>query len=107
MAQTDSFERSDIKIESKTPGWNLDAWKYLPKAVGIEPKGLPVVVMYGPHRLISATSYLRCCDARDRAHGISANKRMGLDEYAAAFAALGYGAVVFDYRRWGTSGTVE
>ena len=48
MAQMDSFERSDIKIASKTPGWNLNAWKYLPKAVGTEPKRLPVVVMYGP-----------------------------------------------------------
>ncbi len=29
---------------------------------------------------------------------------MGLEEYAGEFAALGYGVVVFDYRRWGTSG---
>ena len=39
-----------------------------------------------------------------RAHGISANKLMGLAEYAAEFASLGYAVVVFDYRRWGSSG---
>ena len=41
----------------------------------------------------------------NRAHGISANKLMGLAEYAEAFASLGHGVVVFDYRRWGKSGT--
>ena len=40
-----------------------------------------------------------------RAHGISANKRMGLAPYAEIFASLGYAAIVFDYRRWGLSGT--
>ncbi|TBU33540.1 alpha/beta-hydrolase [Dichomitus squalens] len=78
-----SFEKTlNIKIPSKTDGWNLDAWKYLPKTVGAEPKGLPVIVM---------------------AHGISANKSMGLGKYAEEFVGMGYGIVVFDYRRWGTS----
>ncbi|KAI0749386.1 alpha/beta-hydrolase [Daedaleopsis nitida] len=77
------FVKTDIKIPSKTPGWNLDAWKYLPaKAAAQDAKGLPIIVM---------------------AHGISSNKLMGLAEYAEAFAALGYACVVFDYRRWGTS----
>ncbi|KAI1797198.1 alpha/beta-hydrolase [Ganoderma leucocontextum] len=82
MSSTESFEKTDIKIPSKTAGWDLDAWKYLPKAAGVQPKGLPVIVM---------------------AHGISTNKLMGLAEYAAEFAGLGYGVVVFDYRRWGAS----
>ena len=29
---------------------------------------------------------------------------MGLATYAAHFASIGYACVVFDYRRWGTSG---
>ncbi|PIL35651.1 hypothetical protein GSI_02381 [Ganoderma sinense ZZ0214-1] len=81
-SETDSFVKNEFKIPSKTAGWDLDAWRYLPKAAGVQPKGLPVIVM---------------------AHGISANKLMGLAEYAAEFASLGYAAVVFDYRRWGSS----
>ena len=42
-----------------------------------------------------------------RAHGITANKRMGLTLYAEIFASLGYAVVLFDYRRWGTSGAWE
>ncbi|RPD61201.1 alpha/beta-hydrolase [Lentinus tigrinus ALCF2SS1-7] len=77
------FVKQDLKIPSKIPGWNLDGWKYLPKNVGSsQSKGLPVIVM---------------------AHGVSANKLMGLAQYAEEFASLGYGVVVFDYRRWGTS----
>ncbi|KAI0710217.1 alpha/beta-hydrolase [Earliella scabrosa] len=82
MGEDKPFVKTDIKIPSKTPGWNLDAWKYLPKTAGQGGKAPPVIVM---------------------AHGISSNKRMGLAEYAEAFASLGYAVVVFDYRRWGAS----
>lgn len=37
-------------------------------------------------------------------HGLGAIKEMGLDAYAARFAAAGYIALVFDYRHFGTSG---
>ena len=40
-----TFEKTEFKIASKTAGWDLDAWKYLPKAAGAQPKGLPVIVM--------------------------------------------------------------
>ena len=52
------------------------------------------------HSALGVTGTYSAC----RAHGISANKLMGLAEYAAEFAGLGYAAVVFDYRRWGASG---
>ncbi|KAI0775280.1 alpha/beta-hydrolase [Trametes elegans] len=80
----DAYEKSHIKIPSATPGWSLDAWKYLPRRRGSTQaaQGLPVIIM---------------------AHGVSANKLMGLAPYAEAFTALGYAAVVFDYRRWGAS----
>ncbi|RDX57430.1 alpha/beta-hydrolase [Lentinus brumalis] len=81
-ASEQKFVKTNLRIPSKIPGWNLDAWKYLPKAAGSQPRGLPIIVM---------------------AHGITANKLMGLGEYAEEFAALGYGVVVFDYRRWGAS----
>ncbi|KAF7375567.1 Hydrolase-4 domain-containing protein [Mycena sanguinolenta] len=37
------------------------------------------------------------------AHGFGSDKTMGLAYYAEAFAAAGYGCIVFDYRRWGAS----
>ncbi|KAI9057307.1 alpha/beta-hydrolase [Trametes sanguinea] len=81
------FERSHIKIPSMTPGWQLDAWKYMPRASSRtgppESQGLPVVVM---------------------AHGICGNKLMKLAPYAETFASMGFAVVVFDYRRWGASG---
>ena len=40
-----------------------------------------------------------------RAHGLSANKTMKLAPYAEAFTTAGYACVVFDYRRFGASGT--
>ncbi|KAH9945399.1 alpha/beta-hydrolase [Epithele typhae] len=82
------FVKSEVKIPSKTPGWDLDAWKFLPMtASGSSSRPLPVI----------------SADISDRAHGISANKRMGLSLFAERFASLGYAVVVFDYRRWGTS----
>ncbi|KAI8980120.1 alpha/beta-hydrolase [Trametes punicea] len=80
----DGFERVHITIPSMTPGWSLDAWKYMPRrSTERRPtKGLPVIIM---------------------AHGLCANKLMGLAPYAEAFASFGYAAVVFDYRRWGAS----
>jgi hypothetical protein len=41
----------------------------------------------------------------NRAHGFGADKTMGLAHYAETFAAAGYACIVFDYRRWGASGT--
>ncbi|EJD06525.1 alpha/beta-hydrolase [Fomitiporia mediterranea MF3/22] len=76
------FNLSTVKIPSKTSGWNLDAWKYVP----IKHKGKA-----GPHPVIVM------------AHGFSANKKMSLTPYAEAFTALGYACVVFDYRRFGDS----
>ncbi|KAJ7875452.1 alpha/beta-hydrolase [Mycena leptocephala] len=76
-----SFEKSALKIASSRPGWNLDAWQYLPAAEG-RSKPLPIIVM---------------------AHGFGADKTMGLAYYAEAFAAAGYACIVFDYRRWGAS----
>ncbi|KAI0671657.1 alpha/beta-hydrolase [Trametes maxima] len=79
-----TFEKTHIKIPSQTPEWPLDAWKYLPLTSGGKPpaNGFPVVIM---------------------AHGLTANKLMGLEAYAETFASLGYAVVVFDYRRWGAS----
>ena len=45
MGEDKSFVKTDIKIPSKTPGWNLDAWKYLPKTAGQGGKAPPVIVM--------------------------------------------------------------
>ncbi|KAJ3540485.1 hypothetical protein NM688_g6222 [Phlebia brevispora] len=79
VSETEHFVRTNIKIPSLTPKWNLDAWCYLPKA-GRAPH--PVIIM---------------------AHGLGSNKLMGLAVYAQAFASAGYACVVFDYRRWGAS----
>ncbi|KDQ59024.1 hypothetical protein JAAARDRAFT_68590 [Jaapia argillacea MUCL 33604] len=75
----DLFDLTTVKIPSATPGWNLDAWQYIPTK-GAKP--CPVIVM---------------------AHGLSCNKLMSLAPYAETFAALGHACVVFDYRRWGAS----
>ncbi|KAH9850312.1 alpha/beta-hydrolase [Lenzites betulinus] len=79
-----AFERENINIPSVTPGWSLDAWKYMPRVQSKQqsPKGLPVIIM---------------------AHGASGNKLLGLAPYAETFSSLGYAVVVFDYRRWGAS----
>ncbi|KAJ3478609.1 hypothetical protein NLI96_g9636 [Meripilus lineatus] len=74
------FSKSTITIPSITPEWALDLWRFLPAQ---QSGPLPVIIM---------------------AHGFSANKRMGLTEYAEAFATEGYACIVFDYRRWGASG---
>ncbi|THH29920.1 hypothetical protein EUX98_g4265 [Antrodiella citrinella] len=68
-----------IKVPSATPGWNLDAWQYVP-----EEKSAPYTVIV-------------------MAHGLSGNKTMGLKQFAEFFVKMGYAAVVFDYRRWGSS----
>ncbi|KAJ7082944.1 alpha/beta-hydrolase [Mycena belliarum] len=76
-----AFEKSTLKIPSARAGWNLDAWQFLPAAVGAS-KPLAVVIM---------------------AHGFGADKTMGLAPYAEALAGIGYASIMFDYRRWGTS----
>jgi len=55
------------------------AWLYRPEG---PPKPRPLVIM---------------------AHGLGANREMGLDRYARRFAAAGMGALVFDYRHFGAS----
>ncbi|KAF8512482.1 alpha/beta-hydrolase [Gautieria morchelliformis] len=80
-----SFERITVKIPSATPDWNLDAWKYIPTVTN---EGTP---RHGPYPVIIL------------AHGLSANKLLALDAYAARYAEEGYASVVFDYRRWGMS----
>ncbi|KAF7982003.1 hypothetical protein HWV62_30849 [Athelia sp. TMB] len=73
------YTKTSIKIISATPGWHLDVWQYLSIP---STKHAPVIIM---------------------AHGITANKLMGLAPYAEAFASIGYACMVFDYRRWGLS----
>ncbi|KIY66092.1 alpha/beta-hydrolase [Cylindrobasidium torrendii FP15055 ss-10] len=74
------MERKTVKIPSATPGWNLDAWQYFPTTPAT---ALPPVIIM--------------------ANGFSCTKKMGLSEFAEAFAEHGYASVVFDYRRWGDS----
>ncbi|KAF7424570.1 hypothetical protein PC9H_009878 [Pleurotus ostreatus] len=74
------LQRTTVKIPSATPGWHLDAWKYLPQGFKT------------PHPIIIL------------AHGFTGTKEMNLAPYAEAFASAGYACIVFDYRRWGTSG---
>lgn len=69
--------RRDIEFDAE--GTTLRGWFY-PSETGDGPA--PVVVM---------------------AHGLSAVKEMYLDEYAAAFAAAGLAALVFDNRTFGAS----
>ena len=41
------FDWTVVKISSKTPGWDLDAWKYVPKTRGNAGKApFPVIIMY-------------------------------------------------------------
>ncbi|KAL4268346.1 AB hydrolase superfamily protein [Pleurotus pulmonarius] len=74
-----SLQRITVKIPSVTPGWYLDAWKYLPRGYK------------APHPIIIM------------AHGFCGIKEMNLAPCAEAFASAGYACIVFDYRRWGTS----
>ncbi|KAJ6578052.1 alpha/beta-hydrolase [Mycena capillaripes] len=71
--------QTSISIPSLTPGWNIDAWEYIP--IGTR----------GPHPVIVM------------ANGLGCNKLLGLAAYAEAFSAAGYACLVFDYRRWGAS----
>ncbi|KAJ7266585.1 alpha/beta-hydrolase [Mycena rebaudengoi] len=77
MAQAPT--RTSLAIPSLTPGWNIDAWSYLPRDRRVP---LSVIVM---------------------ANGLGCNKLLGLAAYAEQFCAAGYACLVFDYRRWGTS----
>ena len=45
-ASASAFHKNELKIPSKTPGWDLDVWKYLPKApVSGNVEGLPLIIM--------------------------------------------------------------
>ncbi|KAJ7692152.1 Alpha/Beta hydrolase protein [Mycena rosella] len=68
-----------LSIPSLTPGWNIDAWSFIPSGT---PRPHPVIVM---------------------ANGLGCNKLLGLAAYAEEFSAAGYACLVFDYRRWGAS----
>lgn len=72
------FTRQIVKFPCS--GLQCEAWLYLPKQPIIDPP--PIVVM---------------------AHGLGAQKDMGLESYAARFAAAGLAAFVFDYRTFGGS----
>jgi dienelactone hydrolase len=69
-------ERTDVEFPSN--GLSCAAWLYRPGGGG----QLPLVVM---------------------AHGFSATRELRLDAYAERFAAAGLGALVFDYRHFGSS----
>ncbi|KDQ10364.1 hypothetical protein BOTBODRAFT_36262 [Botryobasidium botryosum FD-172 SS1] len=79
-----TFTRSTIKIPSRTAGWNIDAWQYLPwsESESESAKKHAVIIM---------------------AHGFTLPKTMSLEQYATTFAAVGYAVLLFDYRRWGDS----
>ncbi|KAJ6543633.1 alpha/beta-hydrolase [Mycena vulgaris] len=71
--------KTSLSIPSLMPGWNLDAWSFLPSGTA------------GPHPVIVM------------GHGLGCNKLLGLAAYAEEFSAAGYACLVFDYRRWGAS----
>lgn len=97
-----AFDKITLKIPSATPGWNLDVWQYLPVA-GHGSQPFPVIVMWVTRFLTFVLALCPC--ATYRAHGLTATKNMKLDTYAECFAEHGYACLVFDYRRWGDSGT--
>ena len=69
--------RTDVEFDAE--GVTLRGWLYLPDGAS---GPVPTIVM---------------------AHGFSAVKEMYLDRFADAFAAAGFGAVVFDHRNFGAS----
>ncbi|GBF91668.1 alpha beta hydrolase [Raphidocelis subcapitata] len=72
-----AFSRATERIPSR--GELLEAWVYLPKGLSKPP---PVIIM---------------------AHGLGAQKDVGLGAYGERFAKAGIAAVVFDYRTFGGS----
>lgn len=74
--------RSDISFTSR--GERIGAWRYAPQSDAFRTeRGHPMVVM---------------------AHGLSMTRDGGLQPFAEAFAAAGFGVLVFDYRHFGDSG---
>ncbi|KAJ7146771.1 Alpha/Beta hydrolase protein [Mycena epipterygia] len=71
--------RTSVSIPSLTPGWNIDAWSFIPTGTR------------GPHPVVVM------------ANGLGCNKLLGLAPFAEEFCAAGYACLVFDYRRWGAS----
>src|SRR5262245_30133732 len=69
--------RSDVEFDAE--GVTLRGWLYVPDGAS---GPVPTIVM---------------------AHGFSAVKEMYLDRFADAFAAAGFGALVFDHRNFGAS----
>jgi dienelactone hydrolase len=76
VGQQHSYVRHDITFPSD--GALCAAWLYRPDDV----EKPPIVVL---------------------AHGFGAFRELRLDAYAARFAEVGYAALVFDYRHWGSS----
>jgi hypothetical protein len=74
------MERRDIVFEAN--GEKLAAWLYGPVNGTADPAGYPLIVM---------------------SHGFSALMSMGLDDYAAGFAAAGFAVLVYDHRNYGAS----
>jgi dienelactone hydrolase len=68
-----------VEVSFPSGGEQCAAWLYPPDGI---PKPRPLIVM---------------------AHGLGANREMGLDRYARRFAAAGMGVLVFDYRHFGAS----
>ncbi|KAF8313261.1 alpha/beta-hydrolase [Clavulina sp. PMI_390] len=74
------FEESTTRIPSATPGWELEAWQFVPSSsTSSQP---PVIIM---------------------AHGLGLTKSASLRAPAERFAAEGFGVIVFDFRRFGGS----
>ncbi|KAF8310963.1 alpha/beta-hydrolase [Clavulina sp. PMI_390] len=74
------FTESTIRIPSATPGWELEAWQFVP--TDVPSSQLPVVIM---------------------AHGIGLPRSSSLRAPGEGFASEGYGVVVFDFRSFGGS----
>lgn len=73
-----AMERVEVGFPSGSE--QCAAWLYRPDG---PPKPRPLVIM---------------------AHGLGADREMGLDRYARRFATAGMGVLVFDYRHFGASG---
>ncbi len=74
------MERRDIVFEAN--GEKLAGWLYGPANGAADAAGHPLIVM---------------------SHGFSAVIAMGLDDYAAGFAAAGFAVLVYDHRNYGAS----
>ncbi|KAF9500002.1 alpha/beta-hydrolase [Pleurotus eryngii] len=91
------FHRESVRIPSKTPGWDLDAWVYTPTLIATSTTVLSSTSESGGRTRRRASPVIVM------AHGLGCTKSLGLSSYAEAFTTAGYACVAFDYRRWGDS----